>query len=67
LDLLGMLAFLPSVISSFLPNIRGGTRAPPLDPPLARAQIIWFFDCRQTKQVAALLWNWKAVNVVFNN
>ena len=35
LDLLALLAFFPSVISSFLPKIRGAQapRAPPLDPP----------------------------------
>ena len=35
--LLALSAFLPSVVSSFLPNIGGGgrpPRAPPLDPPL---------------------------------
>ena len=36
--LLAQPAFLPSVISSFFPNIRreggGGCRVPPLDPPL---------------------------------
>ena len=36
LDLLAMSAIFPSVISSFLPKIRGARppRAPPLDPPL---------------------------------
>ena len=35
-DFLTLLAFLPSVISSFLPKIRGGGggRPLPLDPPL---------------------------------
>ena len=34
LDLVNLLVFFPSVISSFLPKIRRGARAPPLDPPL---------------------------------
>ena len=36
LDFLALLALFPSVISSFLPKIRGGRppRAPPLYPPL---------------------------------
>ena len=36
LDLLAPSAIFPSVISSFLPKIRGdrASRAPPLDPPL---------------------------------
>ena len=39
LDLLALPAIFPSVISSFLPKIRGarGARAPPLDPPLKPA------------------------------
>ena len=35
LDLLALLAFLTSVISSFLTQNKGGGGAPPLDPPLA--------------------------------
>lgn len=34
------------------------------DPACART--VCFFDYRQTKQVAAQLWNWKAVNFVFS-
>ena len=43
-DLLALLAFLPSAISSFfLPKIRGpGPLAPPLDPPLLFAVRFFF-------------------------
>ena len=34
LDLFALLAFFPSVISSFFTQNKGGPRASPLDPPL---------------------------------
>ena len=34
LDLLALLAFFPSVISSFFTHNKGGGGGPPLDPPL---------------------------------
>ena len=43
-DLLALLAFLPSAIYSFLPKIMGGARrarAPPLDLPLKSNQPVW--------------------------
>ena len=41
LDLLALLAFIPSAISLFLPKIRGGRtpKAPPVDPPLNSNQV----------------------------
>ena len=47
LDLLAMAAIFPSVISSFLPKIRGGgpraPRAPPLDPSLISKDVVRVF------------------------
>ena len=44
-DILALSAIFPSVISSFLPKIRGGRapRPPPLDPPLGIAVYSLFF------------------------
>ena len=51
--LLFLLAFLASVISPFLPNIRGGAapRAPPLDPPLASVLVF-----NRLSRAVFLLW-----------
>ena len=46
--LVTLTTFLPSVISSLLPKIRGMGRVPwgpsPQDPPLLMGELIWTFD-----------------------